>query len=175
MSQVSVTMRMDEDVKALWRELAAQDNRSLVGYMELLLTRERDRLANEQFTLKDVMDAVNNGNNRILEKMDTIPKPKKAKVDKGPSPIHDVLLHESLDPELWESWVIHKCKMGVPMKHYQAQLEADHLSRLADGKGELEGEVGWVFDIEKLLNELISTGKRSIFIPTHWHFEPKRK
>ena len=36
-------------------------------------------------------------------------------------------------------------------------------------------EIDWVFDIEKLLNELISTGKRSIFIPAHWHFEPKRK
>ena len=166
---VSLTMRIDDEVKEVLKRLAEQENRSMASYVELLVTNERYRLDNEQFTMKDVMDILN----RILKKLEPPKKPKK--VDNVLSPIHDVNLHESLDPELWEAWVTHKRRMGMSVKHYDAQLEADHLSRLADGKGELEGEVGWVFDIEKLLNELISTGKRSIFIPTHWHCEPKRK
>lgn len=166
---VSLTMRIDDEVKEVLKRLAEQENRSMASYVELLVTRERDRLANEQFTLKDVMDAVN----RVLKKLDAPKKPKK--VDKGLSPIHDVVLHKSLPPELWEAWVIHKRKMGVPMNHYHAQQEADHLTRLAEGKGELEGEVGWAFDIEDLLNELIITSKKSIFIPISWRSEPKRK
>lgn len=169
MKEVAVNIRMSEDTKALWKELAKQENRSMGGYIEWLLIGERDRIEKEQFTLKDIMELVH----RVLKKLDA---PKKVnKADKGPSPIHDVTLHESLPPKLWEAWVIHKRKMGVPMNHYHAQLEADHLSRLAEGESELEGEIGWVFDIKDLLNELIITGKKSIFIPISWRSEPKRK
>lgn len=168
MKEVAVNIRMSEDTKALWKELAKQENRSMSGYIEWLLIGERDRLQSESFTFKDVMGRLD----RVLKKLDA---PKKPKVDKGPSPIYDVILHESLNRELWEAWVTHKRRMGMSVKHYDAQLEADHLSRLAEGDGELDGEVGWVFDIKKLLNELISTGKRSIYIPSHWHFASKKE
>lgn len=159
MKEVAVNIRMTEDVKALWKAMAQRENRSMSSYIELLLTNERDRIKNEQFTVKDVLDLLN----QVLQKINT---PKKAKVKDDLSPIHDVELPEGFDPELWEAWVIHKRKMGIPMKHYQAQKEAQLLAKY-------EEDEGW--DIELLIKELIHSCARSIYIPTQWRYATTRK
>ena len=40
---VSVTIRVDEESKMLWRELADKEGRSLGGYLERVLTWMKDR------------------------------------------------------------------------------------------------------------------------------------
>ncbi len=68
MSKVPMTLRVSAETKTLLKSFAKQENRSMVSYLGLLLTRERDRLANEQIMLKDIMDKLNS----IFSKLDEL-------------------------------------------------------------------------------------------------------
>lgn len=162
-SPVSLTMRIDDEVKEALKRLAEQENRSMASYVELLVTRERDRLENEQFTLKDVIDAVNHGNHRILEKMDSIPKARKAVKSKS-SPM-DCELPKDLSEESWSDWITHLHRCDVHLNQYRAQKHADKFAQYSED-----------YDVNMLVERLIDDGAMSVFIPNDWKKKenPKR-
>ena len=65
---VSVTIRVDEESKALWRELADKEGRSLGGYLERVLTWMKDReLLMEASALDVIADRLVVISNRLEE------------------------------------------------------------------------------------------------------------
>ena len=160
-SPVSLTMRIDDEVKEVLKRLAEQENRSMASYVELLVTMERDRLANEQFTLKDVIEAVNHGNHRILEKMDSIPKAKKAAKPKS-SPM-DCELPEDLNGSSWKDWIQHLHRCDIHFNQYQAQKHADKFAEYSED-----------YDVNILIERLIKDCAKTVYIPFDWKDKPKK-
>ncbi len=159
MAKVVVSVRMDAEVRDSLKSFADQERRTLGSFIESLLMDEQERRSGGSVSLYDVMSRLE----VILDKVDS---QKKRKPKNELSPIHDVSLPEGFNPEIWESWIVHKRKMGVPMNHYHAQLEADKLAKL-------ESEERW--DIELLIKELIESCAKSIYVPTQWRYETKEK
>ncbi len=155
MKEVAVNIRMSDDTKVLWKELAKNDNRSMSGYIELLLFNERDRVKNEQFTLKDVIDTMKNGFVCILEKMDSIPKARKASKPKS-SPM-DCELPKDLSEESWNDWITHLHRCDVHLNQYRAQKHADKFAQYSED-----------YDVNMLVERLIDDGAMSVFIPNDW-------
>lgn len=112
---VPVSVRIDEKSKALWRELADKEGRSLGGYLERVLTWMKDReLLMEASALDVIADRLVTISNRLEEI--TLHNHKKTTKEHGSKErgsreiLEQVLaleLPSSLTSEAWKKWVLH--------------------------------------------------------------------
>lgn len=118
MGMVSVTIRMDEEAKGMWRELADKEGRSLGGYLERVLTWMKDReLLMEASALDVIADRLVTISNRLeemtLQNSKKVVKANDSKRERDRERDRELMdnvisldLPESLTPEVWKNWVI---------------------------------------------------------------------
>lgn len=108
---ISVTIRISEEIKEIWKRLAKKENRSLANYLARLLIREEDYEKGNSVTL----ESLNNKLDLIREDTKNIKRPSKQvsnenKENKGRDELQQVLdleLPDTLSYEMWKDWVIY--------------------------------------------------------------------
>lgn len=108
---ISVTIRISEEIKEIWKRLAKKENRSLANYLARLLIREEGYEKGNSVTL----ESLNNKLDLIREDTKNIKRPSKQvsnenKENKGRDELQQVLdleLPDTLSYEMWKDWVIY--------------------------------------------------------------------
>lgn len=108
---ISVTIRISEEIKEIWKRLANKENRSLANYLARLLIREEGYEKGNSVTL----ESLNNKLDLIREDTKNIKRPSKQvsnenKENKGRDELQQVLdleLPDTLSYEMWKDWVIY--------------------------------------------------------------------
>lgn len=161
---VSVTIRVDEESKMLWRELADKEGRSLGGYLERVLTWMKDReLLMEASALDVIADRLVVISNRLEEitlhnKKSSKKKPfdTEKKLTAYDMEFDDFLLEDS-----WRKWIDHLHKSGVHLNHYQGKGQYERFRELDDTG----------INCNTLIKELIKRTAKSIYVPIEWQRE----
>ncbi len=126
---VSVTIRVNEESKALWRELADKEGRSLGGYLERVLTWMKDReLLMEASALDVIADRLVVISNRLeemsLQNSKKSVKVKESRNERDREVLEQVLaldIPSSLSREVWKNWVIRLRKRNNKLDVVTAQ------------------------------------------------------
>jgi len=126
---VSVTIRVDEESKMLWRELADKEGRSLGGYLERVLTWMKDReLLMEASALDVIADRLVVISNRLeeitLQNSKKITKVKESRNERDREVLEQVLaldIPNSLSRDVWKNWVIRLRKRNNKLDVVTAQ------------------------------------------------------
>lgn len=165
MGMVSVTIRMDEEAKVMWRELADKEGRSLCGYLKRVLTLMKDReLLMESSALDVIADRLVTISNRLeemtLQNSKKLSKKKSSESDKKLT-AYDMEFDDFLSEPYWRKWIDHLHESKVHLNHYQGKLQYEHLREI-DGEG---------IDCEVLIDELIKRTAKNIFVPFEWKRE----
>ena len=108
---ISVTIRISEEIKEIWKRLAKKENRSLANYLARLLIREEDYEKGNSVTL----ESLNNKLDLIREDTKNIKRPGKSvsnekKENKNRDELQQVLdldLPDTLSYEMWKDWNIY--------------------------------------------------------------------
>lgn len=169
MAMVSVTIRMDEEAKVMWRELADKEGRSLGGYLERVLTWMKDReLLMEASALDVIADRLVMISNR-LEEM-TLQNNKKMSKKKSSESVkklsaYDMEFDDFLSESYWRKWIDHLHQSEVHLNHYQGKMQYERLREI-DASG---------LDCEMLIDELIKNTAKSIYVPFEWQRNLERE
>lgn len=157
---IPTSVRLSQDAKKIWKQLAELDNRSMASFMEELIYRELERRSNKEISLHLLRDDVVAISKQINELHELLIKPKVTKTNHKDEleKILNINLPFDVDSEVWKEWVIHLKKLGVRVNYYSMEKHAEKLF-------ELDKE-DW--DCNELLRYLISNNKQSIFIPFEW-------
>lgn len=127
---ISVTIRIDEEVKEIWKRLAKKENRSLANYLARILLREEDYETGNSVTL----ESLDNKLDLIREDTKNIKRPGKPvsnekKENKNRDELQQVLdleLPDTLSYEMWKDWnlyLIEKRGNRLTVKLATAMLE----------------------------------------------------
>lgn len=118
MKNVSMTLRIDEAVKRIWKDLAEREGRSLASYIERVILMMRDReLLMESSALDVIADRLVTISNRLeemtLQNSKKVVKANESKRERDRERDRELMdnvisldLPESLTPEAWKNWVI---------------------------------------------------------------------
>jgi hypothetical protein len=119
MKNVSMTLRVDESVKRIWKDLAEKEGRSLASYIERVILMMRDReLLMESSALDVIADRLVTISNRLeemtLQNSKKFVKANESKRERDRERDRELLdqvisldLPESLTLEAWKTWVIY--------------------------------------------------------------------
>jgi len=162
MGMVSVTIRMDEEAKVMWRELADKEGRSLGGYLERVLTWMKDReLLMESSALDVIADRLVTISNRLeemtLQNSKKLSKKKSSESDKKLT-AYDMEFDDFLSEPYWRKWIDHLHQSEVHTNHYQGELQYKRFREIDD-----DG-----INCEALIDELIKRTAKSIYVPLEW-------
>lgn len=151
---ISVTVRIGEEIKEIWKRLAKKENRSLANYLARLLIREEDYEKGNSVTL----ESLNNKLDLIREDTKNIKRPSKQvsnenKENKGRDELQQVLdleLPDTLSYEMWKDWVIYlrekrknKLTVKLAMAMLERWVEADDNGWDLDELVQLAMQRGW--------------------------------
>lgn len=118
MKNVSMTLRIDEAVKRIWKDLAEREGRSLASYIERVILMMRDReLLMESSALDVIADRLVTISNRLeemtLQNSKKVVKANESKRERDRERDRELMdqvisldLPKSLTPEAWKNWVI---------------------------------------------------------------------
>ena len=165
---VSVTIRVDEESKMLWRELADKEGRSLGGYLERVLTWMKDReLLMEASALDVIADRLVVISNRLEEITLHNKKMVKKKSQDGVKKLtaYDMEFDEFFSEPYWRKWIDHLHQSEVHLTHYQGKLQYERF-REFDDTG---------INCESLIIELIKRTAKSIYVPNEWQRDLEMK
>lgn len=108
---ISVTIRIGEEIKEIWKRLAKKENRSLANYLAILLLREEDYEKGNSVTLESLnnkLDLIREDTKNI--KRTSKPASNEKKENKYRDELQQVLdleLPDTLSYEMWKDWVIY--------------------------------------------------------------------
>ena len=162
MKNVSMTLRIDDEVKEAWKELAAKEGRSLAGYLERVVLTMRDReLLMDVSALDVIADRLVVISNRleemVLQSSKKIVKRKSSEVDRKLT-AYDMEFDDFLSEPYWRKWIDHLHKSDVHLNHYMAKGQYERFRELDDTG----------INCESLVIELIKRTAKSIYIPNEW-------
>lgn len=169
MGKSVVAVRIDDEVKEQWRQLAIKHGRSFGGYIEQVIRLMNDReLLNDVSALDVIADRLVTISNR-LEEIVLQGNKKKVKVprlgDERKLTAYDMEYEDFLCEEYWRMWVDHLHKSEVHLNHYQGQRQYARFKEIDE-----EG-----FNCESLIEELIKRTAKTIYIPFEWIQAAKEK
>lgn len=154
MMKVSMTVRIDEDVKALLQELAERDGRSMAGYLEWIIQREYEVWQNGVVSLESIDKKLESILNLISESKKRSVKPREKK-ETAVDAWEDVGV---CTKESWIAWINHLRLSGKPINYYLAKKHFETL--------QLISEEDW--NCDQLIKEIIEKGHASFYIPSDW-------
>lgn len=146
MKNVSMTIRINEDVKLVWKELAEKQGRSLAGYLERIILMMKDRellmdvgaidvIADRLVTLSNRMEEL------VLQNSKKITKVKESRNERDREVLEQVLaldIPNSLSREVWKNWVIRLRKRNNKLDVVTAQAILDRWEKAEDNGYDLD-------------------------------------
>jgi len=162
MKNVSMTLRVDESVKRIWKDLAEKEGRSLASYIERVILMMRDReLLMESSALDVIADRLVTISNRLeemtLQNSKKLSKKKSFESDKKLT-AYDMEFDDFLSEPYWRKWIDHLHRSEVHPNHYQGELQYKRFREIDD-----DG-----INCEALIDELIKRTAKSIYVPLEW-------
>jgi len=162
MKNVSMTLRVDESVKRIWKDLAEKEGRSLASYIERVILMMRDReLLMESSALDVIADRLVTISNRLeemtLQNSKKLSKKKSSESDKKLT-AYDMEFDDFLSEPYWRKWIDHLHRSEVHPNHYQGELQYKRFREIDD-----DG-----INCEALIDELIKRTAKSIYVPLEW-------
>lgn len=161
MAGLTTTVKLSEEAKGLWKSLSETEGRSMAGYLERILIRERDRgLMTDASALDVIADRLMVISNR-LEELSMYEKRKVKKSSEPKKSPLDVDLKGVVTEESWKNWIAHlRLSNFYPTEH-----QANNMINLLV----VHDDDGW--DCNDLLEYLSEHNAKSIYIPFEWQRE----
>lgn len=168
---VSVTIRVDEESKMLWRELADKEGRSLGGYLERVLNWMKDReLLMEASALDVIADRLVVISNRLeeitLQNSKKITKVKESRNERDREVLEQVLaldIPNSLSRDVWKNWVIRLRKRNNKLDVVTAQAILARWEKAEDNG----------YDLDELVELAIQRNYSDAVFDSHLSDRPK--